>query len=381
MPDRNRFTTYLLLALFLGSAAAPCWGRVWSDATGQFRIEAELVSVDGAVVVLRTPQGRTLRVPLAKLSDADRTFLKTQSQPDDPAEEDTPAAGEHGPRYGDPVESTLVRGLRIITPGGARGVTATFPAPATWPEQEVEIAETTKPAAVRGLVDRNIPGGSKQIVVSIPSLRPGDDTKIEITYTVRRRSILPPEDTEKLHIPQRLPPALKVYLQPSPGIQTTNAKIKTTAAEIAADNPQGWALARKTFDWVRANLKYVGGDLRGALWAAEHGQGDCEEYTSLFIALARANGLPARAVWVPGHCYAEFYLEDKAGQGYWFPCDLLAENQPGSLQSTLPILQKGDSFKVPEHRTKQRYLAETFSARDIGRGSPPTITPILELKQ
>ena len=42
--------------------------------------------------------------------------------------------------------------------------------------------------------------------------------------------------------------------------------------------------------------------------ALRDGTGDCEELSSLFIALCRAHGIPARTVWVPDHCYPEFYL-------------------------------------------------------------------------
>ena len=59
--------------------------------------------------------------------------------------------------------------------------------------------------------------------------------------------------------------------------------------------------------------------MKGALAALRDGTGDCEEITSLFIAICRAADIPARTVWVPGHCYPEFYLVDDKGQGHWFP--------------------------------------------------------------
>ena len=68
--------------------------------------------------------------------------------------------------------------------------------------------------------------------------------------------------------------------------------------------------------------------IKEARAALDDGYGDCEELTSLFIAMCRINKIPARAVWVPGHCYPEFYLEDEQGNGHWYPCQ--AAGQRGS---------------------------------------------------
>ncbi|MCL2304758.1 MAG: SHD1 domain-containing protein [Planctomycetaceae bacterium] len=49
--------------------------RTWTDSTGQFNVEAELVRVDGENVLLRTTNGKQLTIPLAKLSNADRKYV------------------------------------------------------------------------------------------------------------------------------------------------------------------------------------------------------------------------------------------------------------------------------------------------------------------
>lgn len=55
---------------------------------------------------------------------------------------------------------------------------------------------------------------------------------------------------------------------------------------------------RAIFDWVRSNLRYAGyvADDLGALYALKERRGDCTEYAYLVVALARANGIPARMV-------------------------------------------------------------------------------------
>ncbi len=51
--------------------------RTWSDATGQFRIEAALVAKEGGSVRLRKKDGTEISVPLSKLSRADVEYLAT----------------------------------------------------------------------------------------------------------------------------------------------------------------------------------------------------------------------------------------------------------------------------------------------------------------
>ena len=76
--------------------------------------------------------------------------------------------------------------------------------------------------------------------------------------------------------------------------------------------------------------------IEGARQALDDGFGDCEELTSLFVAMCRAVGIPARCVWVPGHCYPEFYLEDKEGKGHWFPCQAAGSPAFGGIPEKRP---------------------------------------------
>ncbi len=57
--------------------------------------------------------------------------------------------------------------------------------------------------------------------------------------------------------------------------------------------------------------------------------GDCNEHTALYVALARAVGIPTRInvglAWVLGafyyHAWPEVYLEEPDGRGLWLPVD------------------------------------------------------------
>jgi hypothetical protein len=183
---------------------------------------------------------------------------------------------------------------------------------------------------------------------------------------VTKRHILRPKETDRLRAPASPDSSLKKYLQKSPQIEMQHAKIKELAKQFAGSDEGDWKRVEKIFFWVRENIEYRFDEtLRGALYAVENKHGDCEEMTSLFIALCRLNGVPARSVWVPGHCYPEFYLEDETGRGVWYPCQVAGESPDfGEMAELRPILQKGDSFKVPEYREPQRYLSEYFRAKD-----------------
>ena len=49
--------------------------RVWTDSSGQFRIRAKCIGVEGDIVKLEKPDGTVLNVPKDKLSYEDRRFL------------------------------------------------------------------------------------------------------------------------------------------------------------------------------------------------------------------------------------------------------------------------------------------------------------------
>ena len=61
-----------------------------------------------------------------------------------------------------------------------------------------------------------------------------------------------------------------------------------------------WHRVELAYDWVRDHVEYTEGELTNASMALKNGKGDCEEMTSLFVAIlsqprhSRANGLDSR---------------------------------------------------------------------------------------
>ena len=262
-------------------------------------------------------------------------------------------------------------GFEVKSPALMTGVTATITIPMPWPEQKVEIVEQDLSPGVR-VRSRVVMGDVKQLLVTVPRVEAGSTIKAIVTVEVERSLIEKPKQTDRLYIPKLLTPDLRKYMGVSPFIETTNPKIVAVSRGLGDDAKNAWQKTEIIFDWVRDRVKYkIDEELKGALIALERGVGDCEELTRLFIALCRNNGIPARSVWIPGHCYPEFYLEDAKGIGHWFPCQIAGSRSFGSMPEYRPVLQKGDNFRIPGDSRPQRYVAETFKA--LRSTQPPMV--------
>jgi transglutaminase-like putative cysteine protease len=212
----------------------------------------------------------------------------------------------------------------------------------------------------------------KQMLITIARVNPTPELRISFTVEVERWSITAPQQTHELKIPELVAPELRKYMGVSPYIETSNPLIVKAAAGIGATAKNDWRHVEMIYDWVRKNIRYeFDKELQGALTALRRGKGDCEELTSLFIAICRNHGIPARSVWIPGHCYPEFYLVDRGGNGYWFPAQVAGTRSFGSMPERRPVLQKGDNFRIPGNPRAQRYVAETFIATRYSQ--PPTV--------
>lgn len=66
----------LITLLTIASCAIPAAARKWTDSTGAFSVEAELVKATARTVTLRKNDGATVSVPFDRLSQADRQFVK-----------------------------------------------------------------------------------------------------------------------------------------------------------------------------------------------------------------------------------------------------------------------------------------------------------------
>ena len=262
-------------------------------------------------------------------------------------------------------------GLVLTTPVTCTNVFATFPVPIDWPEQKVTVEKQTVDPQVTGWKVRDTAPGVKEVILQMARVPAGARVEMTLQVKIERSRILPPDQTDDLVIPKRLPREIRPYIGSSPFIDSSNARIRAASKELAArEADNDWDRVEQIYDYVREKVEYVEGDLKNASQALRDGTGDCEEMTSLFVALCRNAKVPARMVWIPDHCYPEFYLEDGEGNGHWFPCQAAGTRQFGRMDEYRPVLQKGDRFKVPEKRTPQRYVAEFFKCDRKGKQNP-----------
>ncbi len=276
------------------------------------------------------------------------------------APDDSPSAV----RLTNPQTERWKLGVVVRAPGGVTGIVATLPVPMPWPEQEVKILHQEASPQVRSVRFQVLDEGVKQMSVSIPRLAAGDEASAMVTMEIVKRDIVAPLNTQRVRVPAKASRDMKKYLKPSPYIDSEDPAIVAAASAVTVGKQGGWEQAEAIFDWVRDKVEYrFDRNIKSARQALDDGFGDCEEMTSLFIAMCRASGIPARAVWVPGHCYPEFYLEEEGGPGHWYPCQAAGTRIFGAMAEPRPILQKGDNFRVPGARQPQRYVQETLVAK------------------
>jgi len=284
-----------------------------------------------------------------------------------PPEKSQAEAFEH--EYSDAEVAQYEFGVRIHCEGGyAKSTTVNAPIPIAWPEQEVELYEETKSDNVTKIRIKKLGQTASIMAFAVPLIQDGQSAEAILRYRIKRRGTLFPDDTTQFSFAKKLTGKLKAYLKPSPYIDSKNKRIKEIGTKIFEDNKdlQAWEQVEAVYNWVRENVRYkFDTQIHTCEQALDSGHGDCEELSSLFIAICRSQGVPARAVWVPGHTYPEFYLVDETGKGHWFPSEITGTlHEFGELQDDRPILQKGDRFKTPVATEIKRYVEAGLRSAD-----------------
>jgi transglutaminase-like putative cysteine protease len=155
--------------------------------------------------------------------------------------------------------------------------------------------------------------------------QPSDSGKtIELHYKVVRKEksayAVPSEDAARFLRPEKLVPI--------------NETFKALAETAAAGKHGDLERARGLYDSVLARMRYdksgTGWGRGDAVYACDAKTGNCSDFHSYFIALARSIGIPARfaiGATIPAdknegaiegyHCWAEFFAD-----GRWVPVDI-----------------------------------------------------------
>src|SRR3989338_4597226 len=146
-----------------------------------------------------------------------------------------------------------------------------------------------------------------------------------------------PEIRQKINFPiQELPEDIKVYTKSSETIDSDDEGIIRIASELVRGEDDLYAAVFKIADWTKNNIEYNLSTLTAdvsqkASWVLENKQGVCDELISLFIALLRAVGIPARFVSGISYTNSPLFPENWGAHGWaevyfpsygWLPFDV-----------------------------------------------------------
>lgn len=197
--------------------------------------------------------------------------------------------------------------------------------------QTVELIRTDLPSGKNEFItDPHY--GNRILYLEIPSDYGGREVVLE--YRVHRTEKGPYRDAES---------DPSAYLTADSGVPV-GGRFEEITAEIFAESDADTPLmkARAIYDYIIDTVRYRKAGEYGtgdADFACDAKSGNCTEFHSLFISLARTAGIPARfaiGVAVPSerneggidgyHCWAEFYAQDK-----WWPVDISEGNKYAPL--------------------------------------------------
>lgn len=195
--------------------------------------------------------------------------------------------------------------------------------------QQVEIIEMKVPIEYKLLNDKE---NNNTILYLEPGASQSQKT-IEISYNVMRKEKGPVAEGAPMN---------KAYLADN-RLMPVGGRFETIANEaIVGRTGSELMKARALYDYIIDNMRYMkygnygNGDSN---YACDVRTGNCTEFHSFFISLARSIGIPARfavGASIPSerneggidgyHCWAEFYAEGK-----WWPVDISEANKYTAL--------------------------------------------------
>jgi hypothetical protein len=347
----------------------------------------------------------------------------------------TDTAADPYRQYGDTVAVRYKVGASVTAIAGpVKDVIAMVAVPFECDEQEVLVIDEDISPEIDSVEYRVLNKGARQMVINIPYLPGGVEAHALLTFEVRTKKILPPDEnlTAELVPPKKPDRDLKRYLGRSPYIQSNHGKIRRLLKEIFAEpkpdkkslatkksnekedeetnsdaveitvfddkietaesaeekvadeidpaNMTTWQRIEKIYDYVQQNIEYEEGEDHSAVETLQRGKGDCHDVSALFVALLRADKIPARMVWVHEHQYPEFCLQDAEGNLHWFPCESSGMRAFGEMPTARVIMQKGDNFDVPERpRDPLRYASDYLIGKPVPGSGKPKVRYIREM--
>jgi hypothetical protein len=220
--------------------------------------------------------------------------------------------------------------INIVPPKSTQKMRVWVPLPSSDQFQTITQMQVKAPAGMRMHKDSKY--GDRYAYVSVDPSQIEGPFEIRVAFHVVRyeRRL---DSVSVTNQSQPFPKDVIPYLQAD-----KRTPLDGVIASLANEQTQGLTdplqKARKIYDYVTSTMRYepdaIGGGRGDAVWAADSHDGNCVDFHSLFVGMARAAGVPARfeiGFSVPEeqkegtilsyHSWAEFYVN---GIG-WIPVD------------------------------------------------------------
>jgi hypothetical protein len=200
-----------------------------------------------------------------------------------------------------------------------------LPVPQTTNDQEVEIVSKDLPAGAK--IEKESKYGNKILYLEAKADKDGS-IPLKVMYRIKRLEVIGKkkkvlDDTDRL----------AMFLQPDSKVPIDGKPLELIKGKELPMNQE--AAAHVLYDVVRNHMRYskegTGWGQGDAVWACDSKYGNCTDFHSLFISLARSQKIPAKfeigfplpekrgAGQIPGyHCWAFFKPK---GEG-WIPVDI-----------------------------------------------------------
>ncbi len=218
-------------------------------------------------------------------------------------------------------------------PQGAKHVRVWIPVATSDDYQTVVLKRVSSPVPLRTTVEHAY-GNHLRYAEFQPQAKPVTFT---LVYEVTRHEYSKGDYASLMKFDQvkdPMPDSVERYLHPDRLIPV-GGKLQEIADQTTQGKAGAISKAYALYDYVFHRLRYdksgTGWGRGDAVWACDARHGNCTDFHSLFIALARDEKIPARfeigfplpekqhAGMIPGyHCWAEFWVE---GPG-WVPVDI-----------------------------------------------------------
>lgn len=172
------------MAIAITALSVTLEARTWTEAGTGRTVEGDYLESEGSVVVIKNAAGRTVRIPLARLSEGDREFIKGQSSAAAPAGANPGGVGSLA---------------KLVPPASAKGLPVTGAGDKR--ESGIEVTNTGD-RAIKGLVVQMLylkADGS--VAKTVPHTQgslhglAGDKLKKGQTYTIKVTSFFMEDDT------------------------------------------------------------------------------------------------------------------------------------------------------------------------------------------